>query len=104
MPHFGSVIAVPLTEARPAIPGMLCLRAFTSPHRGNFRLTLRVGMPCILLMLAAGAAQGSAPGFSATLGGSGQDFALAVTSDAKGNTYVAGLTYSPDFPVTPQAF
>jgi hypothetical protein len=61
-------------------------------------------MPAILLMLAAGAAQASGPVFSATLGGSGQDFALAVTSDAQGNTYVAGLTYSPDFPVTPQAF
>ena len=61
-------------------------------------------MPAILLVLAAGAASASGPVFSATLGGSGQDFALAVASDAQGNSYVAGLTYSPDFPVTPQAF
>jgi uncharacterized protein (TIGR03437 family) len=61
-------------------------------------------MPAILLMLAAGAAHASGPVFSATIGGSGQDFALAMTSDAQGNTYVAGLAYSPDFPVTPQAF
>jgi uncharacterized protein (TIGR03437 family) len=27
-----------------------------------------------------------------------------VTSDAQGNVYVAGLTYSPDFPVTPGAY
>jgi uncharacterized protein (TIGR03437 family) len=44
------------------------------------------------------------PGFSAVLGGSGQDYAAAVASDAQGNTYVAGLTYSPDFPVTAGAF
>src|SRR5882724_9736315 len=50
--RFGSVIAWKLTEAKPAIPGMLCLPAFTSPHRGSLRLTTRVGMPAILLMLA----------------------------------------------------
>ena len=92
-PHFGSVIAGRVTEAKSAIPGMFCLRAFTSPDRGSLRHITRVGMPAILLMLAAGAAQASGPVFSATLGGSGQDFALAVTSDAQGNTYVAGLTY-----------
>jgi uncharacterized protein (TIGR03437 family) len=42
--------------------------------------------------------------FAAVLGGSGQDYAAAVASDAAGNTYVAGLTYSPDFPVTAGAF
>jgi len=39
-------------------------------------------------------------GFSATLGGLGQDYASAVALDGTGNTYVAGLTYSKDFPVT----
>jgi len=42
--------------------------------------------------------------FSAILGGSGQEYATSVASDAQGNVYVAGLTYSPDFPVTAGAF
>src|SRR5690348_14569475 len=42
--------------------------------------------------------------FSAVLGGSGEDYATALTSDAQGNTYVAGLAYSPDFPVTPGSY
>ena len=42
--------------------------------------------------------------FAAVLGGSGQDYAASVASDASGNTYIAGLTYSPDFPVTAGAF
>jgi len=41
---------------------------------------------------------------STVLRGSGQDIALAATSDAQGNAYVAGLTYSADFPVTAGAF
>ena len=41
-----------------------------------------------------------AAGFTATIGGSGQDYAAAVTTDERGNTYVAGLTFSKDFPVT----
>src|ERR1700722_18053604 len=46
----------------------------------------------------------AAGGFLSVLGGSGQEYASAVTSDSAGNTYVAGLTYSSDFPVTPAAF
>jgi photosystem II stability/assembly factor-like uncharacterized protein len=34
------------------------------------------------------------------LGGSDQDTAVALAVDAQGNTYVAGNTISPDFPVT----
>lgn len=41
-----------------------------------------------------------AAGFTATIGGLGQDYAAAVAGDAQGNTYVAGLTFSKDFPVT----
>jgi uncharacterized protein (TIGR03437 family) len=49
------------------------------------------------------AANAAGPGFSAILGGAGQDYAASVATDSKGNIYVVGLTYSPDFPVTPGA-
>ena len=48
-------------------------------------------------------ASAAGPNFSAILGGSGQDYAAAVATDAQGNVYVAGLTYSPDFRVTAAA-
>jgi uncharacterized protein (TIGR03437 family) len=42
--------------------------------------------------------------FSTLLNGNGQEYATAVTSDPQGNTYVVGLTYSTDFPVTAGAY
>jgi hypothetical protein len=62
--------------------------------------------PVVVAIWTAAAAHATGPGFSAVLGGSGQDYAASVASDPAGidNTYVAGLTYSPDFPVTPGAF
>jgi uncharacterized protein (TIGR03437 family) len=48
-------------------------------------------------------ASAHAAGLASILGGSGQDYAASVKTDAQGNTYVAGLTYSPDFKVTPGA-
>src|ERR1700676_2038618 len=54
----------------------------------------------ILLTVFAAAVHAAGPVFTTLLGGSGQDFATAGASDAHGNVYVAGLTYSPDFRVT----
>lgn len=42
--------------------------------------------------------------YSTVLGGGGGDEASGIALDAFGNAYVAGLTSSPDFPVTPDAF
>ena len=41
--------------------------------------------------------------FSTYLGGTGDDAANGLALDSAGNVYVAGDTFSPDFPVTPSA-
>ncbi|HXH51095.1 MAG TPA: SBBP repeat-containing protein, partial [Terriglobia bacterium] len=41
--------------------------------------------------------------FSAYLGGTGNEAANDLALDSSGNVYVAGDTFSPDFPVTPSA-
>ena len=47
---------------------------------------------------------GTALVYSTYLGGSTADFGMALAVDTAGNVYVAGQTYSTDFPVTPGAF
>jgi hypothetical protein len=49
-------------------------------------------------------AAGSALVFSTYLGGSGNEEARGVAVDPSGNAYLAGRTFSTDFPVTPGAF
>jgi hypothetical protein len=49
-------------------------------------------------------AAGSALGFSTYLGGSGNEEARGVAVDPSGNAYLAGRTFSTDFPVTSGAF
>jgi uncharacterized protein (TIGR03437 family) len=58
----------------------------------------------IVLWLLGGTLQAAGPIFSTILAGSGQEYATSVASDAQGNVYVVGLTYSSDFPVTTGAF
>ena len=58
----------------------------------------------VTIWAMCGGALATAPVFSAILGGAGQDYAASVAADLQGNTYVAGLTYSPDFRVTTGAF
>jgi len=48
---------------------------------------------------AADATLRPALSWSKTFGGSGTDGAMAVATDAAGNSYIAGYTTSPDFPV-----
>ena len=47
---------------------------------------------------------GSALLYSGYLGGEGANNALAITVTTTGNIYLAGRTFSPDFPTTPKAF
>jgi hypothetical protein len=47
---------------------------------------------------------GSALVYSTFFGGSVYDFGYGIAADSAGNTYVTGIAYSSDFPVTPGAF
>jgi pimeloyl-ACP methyl ester carboxylesterase len=42
--------------------------------------------------------------YATYLGGSTQEYAVAIAADAAGEAYVTGLTWSLDFPLTPGAF
>src|SRR5664279_6471985 len=71
-----------------------------SAHSASHRYR-SVSLPVALWTIAAAHAAG--PSWNAILGGAGQDYAASVATDSQGNVYVAGLTYSPDFPTTAAA-
>jgi uncharacterized protein (TIGR03437 family) len=60
-------------------------------------------VPLAVALWAIAAANAAGPVWAAILGGTDQDYAAAVAADPQGNVYVAGLTSSPDFLVTPGA-
>ncbi|MET0622748.1 MAG: SBBP repeat-containing protein, partial [Pyrinomonadaceae bacterium] len=77
-------------------------------NRNVTALALRPGSPSALLagtnigtdaFVAKLDPAGSALGYFRRLGGSETDEARGVAVDSSGNTYVAGLTFSPNFPV-----
>jgi hypothetical protein len=70
------------------------------PRRRDTEKAIKVKTWATVGVALWGCAVAQGAGFTATIGGSGQDYAAAVTGDRRGNTYVAGLTYSKDFPVT----
>ena len=49
-------------------------------------------------------ASGSSLVYSTYLGGMGNDIAFGITTDSGGNAYVAGETYSTNFPITMSAY
>ena len=88
---------------------MLDFRVSTPAPYGWFCLTHRGGLGhrvqiTICLWLFAANLHAAGPIFSTILAGSGQEYATSVASDMQGDVYVAGLTYSPDFPVTTGAY
>jgi len=69
-----------------------------SPRRAKLALAV------ILFGAVSGVANAAGTIYSTLLSGGGQDYANAVVSDSQGNVYVAGETYSKDFPVTAGAY
>ena len=54
----------------------------------------------VVAVCATSLAPAFAQNFTALLGGSGQEYGSCVATDSQGNIFVAGQTYSADFPVT----
>lgn len=61
-------------------------------------------VPCTDAFVTQLNTSGTAAVYSTYLGGTGGDAANAIALDASGAAYVAGMTASSDFPVTPGAF
>jgi len=68
---------------------------------GAFQVTYGGGGDAFVAKLNA---TGSALVYSTYLGGSANDPGTAIKVDGSGNAYVAGYTFSSDFPVTTGAF
>ncbi|MCW5979222.1 MAG: SBBP repeat-containing protein [Bryobacteraceae bacterium] len=66
------------------------------PKQAPRQSTLAGGRDAFLLKLNAA---GTMLAFSTYFGGSGQDDARSVAVDSSGNAYIAGGTYSPNFPI-----
>jgi uncharacterized protein (TIGR03437 family) len=58
----------------------------------------------LFLVLASSASAGVHVGYATFLGGSGDETPAGIATDSAGNLYLAGLTTSPDFPLTSTAF
>ena len=70
---------------------------------GAFQTTLK-GRKNAFLAVINTSASGPALVYSTFLGGSGMDAGFGIAVDTSGNTYITGVTESPDFPVTAGAF
>ncbi len=80
----------------PTTPG-----AFQTTLHGSFACG---AVPCPDAFVTKLNAAGSALVYSTYLGGESEDDGFGIALDASGNAYVAGLTFSSDFPTTPDAF
>lgn len=78
-----------------------------STYSSDFPVTadaLQTEQPASDGILAKVAPDGASLAFSTYIGGSISDAAYSVAIDAAGAAYVAGVTFSSDFPTTPGAF
>ncbi len=77
-----------------------CVTGFTSsadfPTASAYQSSMKGVTDAFLTLLTPEGAQGA---FSTYLGGSGQDEGTAVGRNANGECFVAGITYSTDFPI-----
>ncbi len=96
---YGYAIAVD-AEGRAYVTGQINSSNFpTTP--GAFDPTHNGGNDAFVAKLNS---TGSALDYATFLGGSNDDHGYAIAVDAEGRAYVAGITYSSDFPTTPGAF